>query len=184
MVAKIGTNANCITFLTNASGILFYCRVNSSFRCYTLGPLCLWQCFYFLFVCWCTIGKLDDTVTKILLFIWRTFLDAIAFLPLRVEIWTHLLQKKSSLIWSLSENQHWISFQVLRPNRFGEKTGEGELTNLSSGQVGDNRLQFNVLCSGNKKIIGCRGSLMFFSDQTGLWCSCSRSQNRVPPHLN
>ena len=35
-------------FETNASGILFSWRdLNSSFRCYTLGPLCLWQCFIF-----------------------------------------------------------------------------------------------------------------------------------------
>ena len=34
-------------FLTNASGILFCWRDNSSFRCYTLGLLCLWQCFIF-----------------------------------------------------------------------------------------------------------------------------------------
>ena len=32
-------------FLTNACGILFSWRDNSSFRCYTLGLLCLWQCF-------------------------------------------------------------------------------------------------------------------------------------------
>ena len=32
-------------FLTNASGTLFFWRANSSFRCYTLRPLCLWQCF-------------------------------------------------------------------------------------------------------------------------------------------
>ena len=32
-------------FLTNASGILNSWRDNSSFKCYTLGPLCLWQCF-------------------------------------------------------------------------------------------------------------------------------------------
>ena len=32
-------------FWTNASGLLFSWRDNSSFRCYTLGPLCLWQCF-------------------------------------------------------------------------------------------------------------------------------------------
>ena len=31
-------------FVTNASGILFSWRDNSSFRPYTLGPLCLWQC--------------------------------------------------------------------------------------------------------------------------------------------
>ena len=31
-------------FLTNASDILFSWRDKSSFRCYTLGPLCLWQC--------------------------------------------------------------------------------------------------------------------------------------------
>ena len=48
----------------------------------------------------------------------------------------------------------------MRPNRFEDKVGEGELTNLSSGQVGVNRLQFNILCLGNKKIIGCRGALI------------------------
>ena len=32
-------------FGTNASGILFSWRDNSSYRLYTLGPLCLWQCF-------------------------------------------------------------------------------------------------------------------------------------------
>ena len=32
-------------WLTNASGILFSWRDNSSPRCYALGPLCLWQCF-------------------------------------------------------------------------------------------------------------------------------------------
>ena len=31
-------------FRTNASGILFSWRDNSSYRLYTLGPLCLWQC--------------------------------------------------------------------------------------------------------------------------------------------
>ena len=31
----------------NASGILFSWRDNSSYRLYTLGPLCLWQCFIF-----------------------------------------------------------------------------------------------------------------------------------------
>ena len=30
---------------TNASGILFSWRDNPSYRLYTLGPLCLWQCF-------------------------------------------------------------------------------------------------------------------------------------------
>ena len=30
---------------TNTSGILFSLRDNSSYRLYTLGPLCLWQCF-------------------------------------------------------------------------------------------------------------------------------------------
>ena len=74
-MAKIGTNANCITgwpnlepilvptpggqilnyckwnhiqlpkFGTNVSSILFSWRDNSSYRLYTLGPLCLWQCF-------------------------------------------------------------------------------------------------------------------------------------------
>ena len=75
-MAKIGTNANCITCWsnlepmllaqigsqilnyykwnhielaksgTNVSGILFSWRDNSSSRVNTLGPLCLWQCFY------------------------------------------------------------------------------------------------------------------------------------------
>ena len=40
-------------FLTNASGILFCWRYNSSFRCYTLGPLCLWQCFGVFSQCNC-----------------------------------------------------------------------------------------------------------------------------------
>ena len=33
-------------FVTDASGILFSWRDNSSFRPYTLGPLCLWQCLF------------------------------------------------------------------------------------------------------------------------------------------
>ena len=33
-------------FLTNASGILFSWRDSSSFRCYTLGQLCLCQCIF------------------------------------------------------------------------------------------------------------------------------------------
>ena len=36
-------------FVTNASGIIFSWRDDSSFRCYTLGPLCLWQCLLLLF---------------------------------------------------------------------------------------------------------------------------------------
>ena len=54
-LAKFGTNASdatCVTtiqlakFETNASGILFSWRDNSSYRLYTImGPLCLWQCF-------------------------------------------------------------------------------------------------------------------------------------------
>ena len=36
-------------FVTNASGILFSWRDNSSFRPYTLGPLCLWQCLQYKF---------------------------------------------------------------------------------------------------------------------------------------
>ena len=35
-----------VKFVTNASGILFSWRDNSSFRVNTLGPLCLWQCFF------------------------------------------------------------------------------------------------------------------------------------------
>ena len=35
-------------FGTNASGILFSWRDNSSYRLYILGPLCLWQCFTFI----------------------------------------------------------------------------------------------------------------------------------------
>ena len=48
LVVKFRTNtsgtalAKCVT---NASGILFSWRDNSSYRLYTLGPLCLWQCF-------------------------------------------------------------------------------------------------------------------------------------------
>ena len=34
--------------LNNGSGILFSWRDNSSYRLYTLGPLCLWQCLIFL----------------------------------------------------------------------------------------------------------------------------------------
>ena len=30
----------------NASGIIFWWRDNSSYKLYTLGPLCLWQCFF------------------------------------------------------------------------------------------------------------------------------------------
>ena len=58
LVAKFATNSSdaiwwldgwlhymLAKFLTNASGILFCWRDNSSFRCCTLGPLCLWQCF-------------------------------------------------------------------------------------------------------------------------------------------
>ena len=37
MVAKFGTNA---------SGATISWRDNSSYRLYTLGPLCLWQCFF------------------------------------------------------------------------------------------------------------------------------------------
>ena len=37
-------------FGTNASGILFSWRDNSSFRCYTLGPLCLWQCLLYAYI--------------------------------------------------------------------------------------------------------------------------------------
>ena len=33
-------------FVTDASGILFSWRDNSSYRLYTLGPLCPWQCFW------------------------------------------------------------------------------------------------------------------------------------------
>ena len=44
-MVKFATNASGAIWLTNASGILFSSRNNSSFRCYTLGPLCLWQCF-------------------------------------------------------------------------------------------------------------------------------------------
>ena len=33
-------------FGTKESGILFSWRDNSSYRLYTLGPLCLWQCFF------------------------------------------------------------------------------------------------------------------------------------------
>ena len=44
LVVKFATNASGAIWLTNASGILFSWRDNSSFRCYTLGPLCLWQC--------------------------------------------------------------------------------------------------------------------------------------------
>ena len=36
-----------VKILSNASGILFCWRDNSSFRCYTLGPLCLWQCLWY-----------------------------------------------------------------------------------------------------------------------------------------
>ena len=45
LVVKFATNASGAIWLTNASGILSSWRDNSSFRCYTLGPLCLWQCF-------------------------------------------------------------------------------------------------------------------------------------------
>ena len=48
-------------FLTNASDILFSWRDNLSLRCYTLGPLCLWQCLDnddHLVTIWCTLGVL------------------------------------------------------------------------------------------------------------------------------
>ena len=37
-------------FGTNASGILFSWRDNSSYRLHTLGPLCLWQCLFVFLV--------------------------------------------------------------------------------------------------------------------------------------
>ena len=43
LVANFATNASGTIWLTNASGILICWRDNSSFRCYTLGPLCLCQ---------------------------------------------------------------------------------------------------------------------------------------------
>ena len=39
-------NKQLAKFGTNATGILFSWRDNSSSRVNTLGPLCLWQCFY------------------------------------------------------------------------------------------------------------------------------------------
>ena len=48
LVVKFATNASGAIWLTNTSGILFSWRDNSSFRCYTLGPLCLWQCFIYI----------------------------------------------------------------------------------------------------------------------------------------
>ena len=46
--------------LTNASGILFSWRYNSSFICYTLGPLCLWQCFEVYLAC--TSSKICELI--------------------------------------------------------------------------------------------------------------------------
>ena len=43
-MVKFATNASGAIWLTIASGILFSWRDNSSFRCFTLDPLCLWQC--------------------------------------------------------------------------------------------------------------------------------------------
>ena len=67
---------------TNASGILFSWRDNSSFRCYTLGPLCLWQCFpsqgFYHFSClpdWQTATTREDRTA--LLLIWETLSLAI-----------------------------------------------------------------------------------------------------------
>ena len=61
MLAKFGTNSGGISWWSNfelvqvkprtigqiwkQSGILFSWKDNSSYRLYTLGPLCLWQCF-------------------------------------------------------------------------------------------------------------------------------------------
>ena len=45
-MVKFATNASGAIWLTNASGILFSWRDYSSFTCYTLGPLCLWQCLH------------------------------------------------------------------------------------------------------------------------------------------
>ena len=67
MLAKFGTNSGGITWWsnfeliqvephtfgqiwTNTSGILFSWRDNSSYRLYTLGLLCLWQCFFVQFL--------------------------------------------------------------------------------------------------------------------------------------
>ena len=48
MLAKFGTNAGGATWWSNVELIqvepLFGWRDNSSYRLYTLGPLCLWQC--------------------------------------------------------------------------------------------------------------------------------------------
>ena len=38
-----------LSFQLNWICIQFSCRLNSSFRLNTLGPLCLWQCFFFNF---------------------------------------------------------------------------------------------------------------------------------------
>ena len=61
LVAKFATNANggiwwpilqlmqVAPFVDQICiGVLFSWKDNSSFRCYTLGPLCLWQCFFYL----------------------------------------------------------------------------------------------------------------------------------------
>ena len=53
MLAKFGTNA---------SGILFSWRDTSSYRLYTLGPLCLWQCL-------CNILQISDITRRYLVVI-------------------------------------------------------------------------------------------------------------------
>ena len=69
MLAKFGTNSGGFTWCSNFEliqvephtigqiwnqckcGILFSWRDNSSYRLYALGPLCLWQCFFFNLSC-------------------------------------------------------------------------------------------------------------------------------------